>query len=52
MNTNIVDILATSFLPLAILLVAYCLNFKKSVPSKRIQQYRVHIEGAGYEISI
>ena len=53
MNTNIVDILATFFLPSAILLLAYWLNScNKSTPSKRILQYRVHIEGADYEIPI
>ena len=53
MNTNIVDILATSFLPLAILLLAYWLNFRnKSAPSRRILQYKIQIEGTGYEFTI
>lgn len=48
---QIVRTIATFFLPLAFLLVAYFLNrHQKSVPSKRVQQYRIQIEGVGYEI--
>lgn len=53
MNTNIVNILAVSFLPLAILLMAHFLNrSNKSVPSRKITQYQIQIEGAGYEVEL
>ena len=53
MIENIINILTVSILPLAFLLVAHCLNrHNNPATSKRIHQYRIQIEGAGYEIDL
>jgi len=50
---NIINILAVTFLPLVILLVAHFLNrSSRPVSSKRIAQYKIEIPGVGYEFTI
>jgi len=53
MDTEIINILATFFLPVSFLLTAHFLNrHQKSVPSKRITQYWVKIPRTGYAVEI
>ena len=53
MDTIIVNILATFFLPASLLLAAHFLN-KSNRPMipRRIKQYQIEIPGVGHEINL
>lgn len=53
MDTIIVNILATFFLPTSFLLVAHFLNkSNRPVVSRKITQYQIEIPGVGHEINL